>query len=246
MAEGNKPEDLGRMIAHDVNGKLAVILGRAQLMLTDDKYRDSLPRGVHEHLIRSLKSVEQSATDIQNLMRILSGGYEDTKAGVEFAKSSKLGLDEVVYKIVHIDDDPAIRLSFIQALTTQSNIIPPSSGVFGHDGKKVKYEVSSYPSVEEVLRELPGMQQVDILVTDREMPERDGYGLLDTLNQVSNKKTRRPEYQHVKNIAMLTGGVTKEEAEKAIETYLIAILTKPFKPLVLENQIYRTINPKAD
>ena len=41
---------------------------------------------------------------------------------------------------------------------------------------------------------------------------------------------------------MLTGGVTSEEAEHVIRTYGATVLTKPFKLLALEQQIYRIIN----
>ncbi|MBI2649803.1 response regulator [Candidatus Woesearchaeota archaeon] len=240
----NKANDksLERRLVHEANNVLAVVIGRTYLLLNNPAL-SGMPPELYEKLRCGLTTIESSAQRLTEILATLGSFYRGVEVGVEFEEALKLGSDETTYRIAHVDDEDNTRIEFLNALTVYSNLIPSSAGVFGHRGKRVKYDVKSFGSVDEALREIPSLGTINLLVTDREMPELDGYHLLDTLNQSSNKRVRKPEYGNIKSIAMLTAGITQQEAERTIETYGIPILSKPFKPLVLEKQIYKAINP---
>ena len=229
-------------IAHDANNKIGIIYGKAQLLEKNELYRTQLSPAEYTAFIKQLKTIETATLKITDLFQSLGGFYKAKEQGVGVVDASTLGKEETVYRIVHVDDSELERMLMRDSLKRSSNVVNPyTHGVFGHDGKKVRYEVHSYSSVDEALREIPSLEPIHLLITDREMPERDGYNLLDTISLPNEKRTRKPEYQRFRNIAMLTGGITEEEAARVSQTYGATVLTKPVKPLVLEQQIYKII-----
>ena len=176
MTVEDKPYD--KKALHDLNNQLGVILGRVQLLQTR----------LHD---KSLITIEEATLRASNLVRELGRFYNARDDGVTLVEESQLGLEEIVYKIVHVDDDSESRFQFGTALTTDSNIIPASPGVFGHNGIKVRYKVHSYGSVEKALIGIPTLEAIYLLVTDREMPECGGYNFLDTISLPYDKKTRK-------------------------------------------------------
>ena len=244
MAEETQEKSLERRIAHDVNNKLIPILGYSEDLSTDPRLKEYLPPDVYASLVADLQAINQAGKIILGLTAMLSGFYRAKEQGAEPVEASKLGEDKAEYRIVHIDDDPKIRIAVYNTLKEGSNILPQEAGVFGHDGRRVRYEIISYGNVTQALREIPTLESIDLLLTDREMSEVSGYDILNAINQLDNRKVRRPEFQKVRNVAMLTGGITEQEATDVMQTYNIPVLTKPFRPLNLEQQIYRIINPQ--
>lgn len=233
---------LERRLIHDANNKLTPPVGYSDLILIDKQYAGLL--GLEYEDFRSkVIAIQAAANKTVELLIQLGGFYRAQEQGIELVEASTLSPEETIYSIVHIDDDEKVTEDVIKALYENSNVLPSSLGIFGRDGKRVRYRLHSYESVEKALRKIPSLGTIDLLVTDREMPGLDGYALLEDLSKQSDKRSRKPGFKDVKHIAMLTGGITQEEAERAQQTYGITILTKPFQPLQLEQQIYRIINP---
>lgn len=213
-----------------------------------DKAYEGLLGREYEDFKAQLDLISSSSTKMLASLSSLIGFYKAQEQKVEPVLASTLGNKSITYPVVHIDDDEKSRDAVYDALTHSSNIIPPENGIFGHDGRKVNYTVASYSSVKEFLAILdagkPDPAKISLLITDREMPEQDGYALLNALNQPKKPKQRKPEYANVQNIAMLTGGITGQEALRTTKTYGIPVLAKPIHPLQLEQQVYAIINSK--
>ena len=250
-AEAKEPEateiSLERRLIHDISNGLASVMGFSQLLLTDAAYGGLLGKeygGFKEHL----ELINSSTTKMVAQLNNLGGFYRVQEQKVEPVPASTLGNEAITYLIVHIDDQKESRDAVYRALSSSSNIIPLEGGVFGHEGRKVRYTVVSYSTVKEALKILnigkEDPAKIDLLITDREMPEQDGYALLNLLNQPKKQRQRRSKYANVGNIAMLTGGITEQDAIRTRETYGIPVFTKPFQPLQLEQQVYNAINQK--
>lgn len=235
-------KSLERTLIHDALNNLMAPVAFSDLILIDEQYAELLG-SEYEDFRNKVIAIQTAANETGKLFTQLGGFYRAQEQGVKLVDESTLGPEEIKYRIFHVDDEEDTRYRLMEAILEGSNLSNPRYGTFGHDGKGVRYELYSYGSVEEALRAIPELKEIDLLITDREMPERNGYSLLDALNEQSDKHSRRPEFNDVRHIAMLTGGITQEEAEQAQRTYGITILTKPFKPLQLEQQIYRIINP---
>jgi len=225
-----------KTLIHDLNDNLTPLYRFSELLLQSE-----MPQ--YEGLRQYFRALNSSSQRISTALASLGGLYKVQEQQVTPVDASTLGLEKIVYTIVHVDGDEGARRNLIDALTRSSNIVPHSDGEYGHDGRRVSYEVHSYKSVEEALARISGLGRIHLLITDREMPGRDGYSLLNTLNEPNNPKVRRPEYERINAIAMLTGGITPEEAKEVIGKYGISVLPKPFQPLQLEQQIYKIINP---
>ena len=233
-----------RALIHDIYNSLGPLVGFSELLLTDKAYEGLLGNRYgtfKEHLAK----IFSGAWGIVAQLGSLSGFYGAKEQKVEPVEASELSGVATTYFIVHIDDEEQSRDAVHAALKFSSNVIPPEEGVFGHRGRRVQYVVASYKGVEEVLAILDVGKTdpagLDLLITDREMPEQDGYALLNALGDPKTPKQRRPEYANIRNIAMLTGGITAEEAAAISNTYGIKVLTKPFQPLQLEQAIYEII-----
>ena len=251
----DEEKPIERILLHDANNKLAVIIGYQELLMsileqsTGNKIEDK-----DKFMIR-LRKIGVSAQELDGIIKSLQGAYQIKSEGGTPVDGSKLSPNKTPYYVAHVDDEPDMRNIFSMALVEGSNTIQGTPGVFGHDGKKIMYKVYSYASVDEALAGLSGMQKIDIVVTDREMPVADGYTLLNNLiakrklfDKVMGKPTTiNPQYQNVRNVAMLTGGLTKDEADRIRKTYGIPIISKPFSSLNLEQQIYNIIkqNPQS-
>ncbi len=248
-----------RTAMHDINNLLVAPAGRSELFLTNTNYRATLSEQDYHAFVGDVSKIRDAARNATQLARSIGGFYRAKEYGVELVDSSKLGTEEVVCHIVHVDDDEEIRLAVKHILKMDSNIITVPTdnndyaGIFGHNGRKVKYKIHSYGSVIEALngvRELASEGvDIDLLITDREMPGFNGFHLLYTISQLPNAKLRMPEYKHVKNIAMLTAGITQEQAEWVTKTYDATVIDKSVldtskQPSPLEQQIYSAINRK--
>lgn len=234
-----------RRLLHEINNKLTIV-GFVDLVLMDPQYQGP----EHQRLRDDLSNASKAAKSIADYVRILQGYHQARDEGVNLIDASALGLEEVFYNIVHVDDEKGVRDAFISALEQTSNVreailraTPELKGIFGHDGKRVKYKVHSYGSVDEALEQMP-REQVDLLVTDKDMPGRDGFSLLDTITQPEDRTLVRPQYRFIRNTAMMTGGVAPEETAR-VKSYGIETLIKPFSIPILEQRIYNLINRPA-
>jgi len=237
-------KSLERRLIHDANNKLGPPVGFSQLILMDEQYLELLGPENYETLKSSLTIIGTAAQKTAELLQQLGRFYRAEEQRVELVEASTLSPEVTTYTIIHIDDEEGILLNVSDTLKESTNLIPPSRGHFGHDGKRVKYEFISYGSVEEALSALPELGDIDLLITDRQMPGLDGYDLLNRISDPSDRRYRRPEFDNVRNIAMLTGGIETIEAETVQETYGATVLTKPFERLQLEQQVYSIINPQ--
>ena len=248
MAEdtGNTNEDraLERRIVHDSNNILSVISGHLQLLMADQRYQAALPQELYADLTRRLGSMRTASRELAQMLQDLGGFYRAREAGISIVEANSLSDELNNYRVVHVDDDPEFRDYVANALNSESNIFPRSNGFFGHDGKRINYNLRSYGGVQEALEGINSLERVHLLLTDREMSEQDGYALLDSISLPDDKTRRKPEYEKIMNVAMLTGGITPSEAEQVKQTYGAAVLTKPINSLVLEQQIYDIINKK--
>ena len=239
------------IFVHDVNNKLNVITGRAEFLLEDSikkDYAKQLGPELYEELSIQARAIITAAMHTAELLGRLSSFYKARGERAEIVEASAVGQEESRYVILHVDDDSSVRDSLFEDLVHGSNImphqklLPDPTGIFGHDGRRVGYSLHSYSSVDDALNGIHSLHSVDLLITDRKMPARDGYSLLDAISQPGYKQLGKPEFAHVKNIAMLTGGITPEEADKVMQTYGAEILPKPWHPLLLERSIYRIIS----
>ncbi len=231
-----------RSLIHSMNNSLSSPMGFSQLLASDKSYATLLGSGYREFQ-SALQAIAEGSRKIAETLSSLSGFYNAQEQQIKPVDASSLAPGKVAYTIVHIDDEQKSMDDLLGALTGSSNIIPPENGEFGH-GNRISYKLFSYGSVDSALAALPGLGNVDLLITDREMPGRDGYALLNALTQPTNRKKRAEAYANIKHIAMLTGGITAAEAKRIAKTYGIHIFTKPFQPLQLEQQIYTAINSK--
>ena len=238
----DKPLEM--IIADDVSNKLAIAFGRAQVILDNDNYQKQLDSETYAHLTGGMAIINTALTDAAQLMKKLNAAYKLREQGLEPVEASELGTEKTKYYIVHVDDEHIIRELVYTSLMNLSNTIPQIPGTFGHNNQSISYKLVSYPSVEEALKGILTLGDTELLITDREMPNQTGLDLLDALSQLDNKQLRKPEYLHIKNTAMLTGGISKEEADRITKTYGTSILRKPFKIFELEQQIYDIINQK--
>ncbi|MBI3026530.1 hypothetical protein HYY70_00300 [Candidatus Woesearchaeota archaeon] len=230
-------------VAHDANNSLAVILGRAQLLSRNGDYNSQLSPETYAHFTVTLTAIENAVQALREPLQILGGFYKIAEQDVEVAEASKLGLEEIVYRIVHVDDNELTRELVKDTLKKGSNVVDAViPGVFGHDGKRIRYEIYSYGSVLEALNEIPKLAEIDLVITDREMPMHTGVQFLYAISQLPNTRVRMPDYEKVRRIAMLTSGISQEEADFVANTYGATIIDKSIKPLALEQQIYRIIN----
>ena len=71
--------------------------------------------------------------------------------------------------------------------------------------------------------------QVDLVITDLNMPNLDGYGLIDTL--------RHNEQYLETPIIILTSEEEDEDKEKGLMVGASSYLVKPFKPALLLNEV---------
>ncbi len=72
-------------------------------------------------------------------------------------------------------------------------------------------------------------EQVDLVITDLNMPNLDGYGLIDTLRH-NEKFTETP-------IIILTSEEAEEDREKGLSVGASSYLVKPFKPTTLISEV---------
>lgn len=230
-----------RNIIHDINNNLAGVMAASEVLIVDKQYQEILG-SEYASFRSSLKNIHSGSRKIAKKLASLWDFYIAQEQGVQLVDASTLSSEKKVYVLVHIDDDESIRYSLSNALTQNSNLFPSSNGEFGHDGFKVAYKVYSYGSVDEALAAISGLGRIDSVITDRKMPHKDAYDLLNALTHPENRKKRADRYLNVANIAMLTGGISSEEAEAISEIYGISILTKPFQSLQLEQRIYNIIN----
>lgn len=241
------------IIAHGINNKLGPVVAYPDFILMDiEAMRGRLPDDVYSDLLSrikpSLEAITEAGEAIRDLTALLSGSYKIKEQGVVPVEASKLGAEEITYKVVYVDDDPNMRTLVSSILSNDTNILPPMKGTFGHGVRKVRYDLQVYSSVADFLREVHTINHIDILVTDRLMPEQDQDGI-DLLNRITQPDDRRrisPQYANIHNVVMLTGSISPEEAIRISQTYGITVLTKPFKSLVLEAQLYQAINPQQN
>jgi len=227
-----------RTLVHDANNHLSVVIGYADILRMDgDSEELRTIAGAGEQLRKLLIKIQST---------FVSGASSDEE--YDFPLNSIVGESDLTgkkeYVIVHVDDEKLQRDLFYRGIHDSSNIDPPQKGYFGHNGKKVSYELYSADSVRRALEILQTLRlegkEVDLLVTDREMPDIDGFQLLEMITDGENGHTRKPDYLHVKKLAMLSGGATSDEARQA-EVYG-AFVPKPVPTASIEPMVYNLIN----
>ncbi len=72
-------------------------------------------------------------------------------------------------------------------------------------------------------------ENVDLVITDLNMPNLDGYGLIDTLRH-NDQFSETP-------IIILTSEEEEEDKQKGIQVGANSYLVKPFKPTVLVTEV---------
>ncbi len=75
---------------------------------------------------------------------------------------------------------------------------------------------------------------VDLVITDLNMPNLDGYGLINTLRQ-NEKFSRTP-------IIILTSEEGEDDKERGLEVGASSYLVKPFKSDLLLNEVSKYLN----
>jgi|SRR3989344_1286399 len=222
-----------RRAIHDINNYLTPVISYPEIFLETGQYK------ANEQLSRDLQASLDYGKRINYLLKLLNG----IKPNGEqiYVDISSLTGPEKSYSVAHIDDDSVTRKLFAAALTEWSNLTQKKRGLFGHDGQPVRYKVKSYSSVDEALAGI-GNGEIDLLVTDREMPGKTGNDLLNAITTEQDRTKLKLEFGNVKNVAMLTGGIGKNEMNHIMQTYKIPVIDKPFTALGLENQVYSAIN----
>jgi len=241
MTESKLPDlPLEERIIQDAINKIAILLGNSERLQENPAYHE-LPPDIKDRLA----TMDAAGQNTVGLLQQLSRLYRAKEQGVELVELNLSELEEVVtpiYNVVHVDGEAEILESLSNALSKGSNLIPSQPGYFSHNGEIVLYKVHSYQSIEEALREIPEFERIHLLMTGLTLG-LNGYDLLDELNKPVNKESRRKKYDNVQNIAMLTVGITQEDAERVQQTYGATVLTTPFRPLALEKQIFYIVNP---
>lgn len=125
-------------IIHDINNGLAYVMWFSELLLMDTGY-ESLLGQKYETFNRNLKLINTGANQLVAKLGELSGFYRAQEQKVEPVPASTLGNEAITYLIVHIDDQKESRDAVYEALSSSSNVIPPTNGLFGHEGIKVRY-----------------------------------------------------------------------------------------------------------
>ncbi len=76
-------------------------------------------------------------------------------------------------------------------------------------------------------------EKVDLVITDLNMPNLDGYGLIDTLRH-NDEFANTP-------IMILTSEEDEEDKQKGIQVGASSYLVKPFKPALLVQEVEKYI-----
>lgn len=227
--------------AHDMRNNLSVILGRAQLFSRRQNYRAVFGHEGYEKFTDSLSRIEGLAHGIRQALSAMDGAYKSEGRVATLVDADKLIYGKTTCTIVHIDDSEDAREQLRFVLGQYSNIVPDKAGFFGHLGKEVNYTSKSFGSVREALWEIPYLGNIDLLVTDREMPVHSGFDLLDFLKRANDEASGTQDYRKIRSTAMLTAGnVTEEEAER-VKGFGAALIDKESKPLDLEERIFRAM-----
>lgn len=240
-------QEMGGIIVHRMNNKLTVPLGQTEVLLRNLTSPDSSPylKDHYENLHSQITAINTLVYSASQFLGDLARLYKAKEEDVELVNASGLDKEVVTYRVVHVDDEQNIRDGVGAALSLDSNLVPKSDGIFGHDGKRVKYDVKKFESAQAALEYLHAQgEAIDILLTDREMPGLSGIDLLNILTDQNDKKARVSAFAHVRNVAMLTAGLSIDEAGALKTTYGIEIMSKPFRSLSLEKQIYGIVRPK--
>ena len=140
----DEEKPIERILLHDANNKLAVIIGYQELLMsileqsTGNKIEDK-----DKFMIR-LRKIGVSAQELDGIIKSLQGAYQIKSEGGTPVDGSKLSPNKTPYYVAHVDDEPDMRNIFSMALVEGSNTIQGTPGVFGHDGKKIMYKVYSF------------------------------------------------------------------------------------------------------
>jgi len=230
-----------RRFIHDMRNYLTAAIGYPELILLNSAYRELLGTENYQDFSDRLNSIKTAASGILEPLDKLGGIYNNRDPDIVRPNDSDLAPEITIYTIVHIDDQPVERLMVSHALESSSNIEPPTPGQFGHERKRFEYRLHSFASVDEALEHLPDLLsagKVDLVLTDRQMPEKDGRYLLAFLSDPKDPKSRKPEYAGIERLAMLTAGIQPKKAEDLEDEYGIRVLTKPVEPLKFEQHMY--------
>jgi len=94
------------------------------------------------------------------------------------------------------------------------------------DGMDAVEKISNHPG------------EVDMVITDLNMPNLDGYGLISTLRQNEKHKTTP--------IIILSSEAEEEDKERGLEVGANSYLVKPFKSAVLLSEVDRQLKQEAN
>lgn len=114
--------------------------------------------------------------------------------------------------LLHVDDEADIREVAAFSLELDPDIA-----------------LTSLSSGEEALERLNGGMRPDVILLDVMMPSLDGPGVLKRLRQI-------PELEHTPVIFM-TARVQSSERDRYLELGAVGVITKPFDPMTLADQI---------
>lgn len=114
--------------------------------------------------------------------------------------------------LLHVDDEADIREVAAFSLELDPDIA-----------------LTSLSSGEEALERLNGGMRPDVILLDVMMPSLDGPGVLKRLRQI-------PELEHTPVIFM-TARVQSSERNRYLELGAVGVITKPFDPMTLADQI---------
>lgn len=114
--------------------------------------------------------------------------------------------------LLHVDDEADIREVAAFSLELDPDIA-----------------LTSLSSGEEALERLNGGMRPDVILLDVMMPSLDGPGVLKRLRQI-------PELEQTPVIFM-TARVQSSERDRYLELGAVGVITKPFDPMTLADQI---------
>lgn len=116
--------------------------------------------------------------------------------------------------ILIVDDDKLIRTSL--------------SAMLSQKGYSVATAENGLTAFNEIVAVRP-----DVIITDKEMPKRDGYQLLDSLKQIPHMKDTP--------VLLITSSSSPEDEARAYDRGFFDFISKPFFSIVVEAKVRRAL-----
>jgi CheY-like chemotaxis protein len=163
-----------------------------------------------------VKSVEESSK--LRVVRVLATRLEMSRAVCRHYLGREFAAAHTGNSILIVDDDKLIRTSL--------------SVMLSNKGYRVTTAENGVVAYNEIVAMRP-----DVVITDKEMPKRDGYQLLELLKRIPDMKDTP--------VLLITSSSSPEDEATAYDKGFFDFISKPFFSIVVEAKVRRALKSKS-